>query len=137
MRCFCDLHVHSRFSRATSRSLTIPELGRGAVRKGIAVLGTGDLTHPSWIKEMEEELVEAEPGMYRLRNDPARTRFILTGEISTIYKQGDKVRKVHHVIGAPDLATAQEDRGLSGKGGQHPLGRPTHPRASTPAACWR
>ncbi len=108
MRFFCDLHVHSRFSRATSRSLTIPELGRGAVRKGIAVLGTGDLTHPSWIKEMEEELVEAEPGMYRLKNDPARTRFILTGEISTIYKQGDKVRKVHHVIGAPDLATAKK-----------------------------
>ena len=108
MRFFCDLHVHSRFSRATSKSLTIPELGRGAVRKGIAVLGTGDLTHPSWLKEMEEELAPAEPGMYRLRNDPAQTRFILTGEISTIYKQGERVRKVHHVIGAPDLAIAKK-----------------------------
>ena len=108
MRFFCDLHIHSRFSRATSSGLTIPELGRAAVRKGIAVIGTGDLTHPSWIKEMEEELIEAEPGLYRLKNDPARTRFILTGEISTIYKQGDKVRKVHHVIGAPDLACAKK-----------------------------
>ncbi|MGO9147308.1 MAG: UvrD-helicase domain-containing protein [Desulfomonilia bacterium] len=108
MRFFCDLHIHSRFSRATSSSLTIPELGRAAVRKGIAVIGTGDLTHPSWIKEMEEELIEAEPGLYRLKNDPARTRFILTGEISTIYKQGDKVRKVHHVIGAPGLTSAKK-----------------------------
>jgi uncharacterized protein (TIGR00375 family) len=57
---------------------------------------------------MEEELAPAEPGMYRLKNDSVQTRFILTGEISTIYKQGDKVRKVHHIIGAPDLATAKK-----------------------------
>ncbi len=107
MKFFCDLHVHSRFSRATSASLTIPELGRGAVRKGIKVIGTGDLTHPSWMKEIEEELMEAEPGLFRLRNHAEETRFILTGEISTIYKQGDKVRKVHHVICAPDIEAAR------------------------------
>jgi DNA helicase-2/ATP-dependent DNA helicase PcrA len=66
---------------------------------------------------MEEELAPAEPGMYRLKNDPAQTRFILTGEISTIYKQGDKVRKVHHVIGAPDLAAAKKIGALLAKVG--------------------
>lgn len=107
MRFFCDLHIHSRFSRATSSSLTIPELSRGAIRKGIRVIGTGDLTHPSWMKEIEEELIEAEPGLYRLRSQAEETRFILTGEISTIYKQAGKVRKVHHVICAPDIASAK------------------------------
>ncbi len=108
MKYYGDLHIHSRYSRATSSSLTIPALAQGAVRKGIRVLGTGDLTHPAWMKEIEDELVEAEPGLYRLRNGSCPTRFILTGEISTIYKQGDKVRKVHHVIGAPDIAAAKK-----------------------------
>ncbi|HPI94075.1 MAG TPA: UvrD-helicase domain-containing protein [Deltaproteobacteria bacterium] len=107
MKFYCDLHVHSRHSRATSSGLTIRALAAGAVRKGISVLGTGDLTHPAWMKEIEEELVESEPGLYRLRESDCPTRFILTGEISTIYKQGDKVRKVHHVIGAPDIASAK------------------------------
>ena len=108
MKYYGDLHIHSRYSRATSSSLTIPALAQGAVRKGIRVLGTGDLTHPAWMKEIEDELVEAEPGLYRLRDGSCPTRFILTGEISTIYKQGDKVRKVHHVIGAPDIAAAKK-----------------------------
>ncbi len=108
MKFFADLHIHSRFSRATSKSLTISALARGALKKGITVLGTGDLTHPAWIEEIEAELAEAEPGLFKLRSGAEPVRFVLTGEISTIYKQGDKVRKVHHLIAAPDLATARK-----------------------------
>lgn len=108
MRFFCDLHIHSRFSRATSSTLTLQSLGDGAVRKGIAVLGTGDFTHPAWIGEIEEGLAEAEPGLYRLKDSTCPTRFLLTGEISTIYKQDGQVRKVHHVIGAPDIKAAKK-----------------------------
>lgn len=108
MKFFADLHIHSRFSRATSKSLTINALAEGARKKGITVLGTGDLTHPAWIGEIEAELAEAEPGLYRLKSGEYPARFVLTGEISTIYKQGDKVRKVHHLIAAPDLASARK-----------------------------
>ena len=107
MKFFADLHIHSRFSRATSKSLNLHSLARGAREKGITVLGTGDFTHPAWLGEIEDELEEAEPGLFRLREADEGVRFMLTGEISTIYKQGDKVRKVHHLIAAPDLPCAR------------------------------
>ena len=108
MRFFADLHIHSRFSRATSKSLTLRALAEGAARKGIAVLGTGDFTHPAWFGEIGTELVEAEPGLFRLKDGSQQARFMLTSEISTIYKQDGKVRKVHHLIGAPDLECARK-----------------------------
>lgn len=107
MRFFADLHIHSRFSRATSRDLTLRSLAEGARLKGISVLGTGDFTHPAWLGEIEQELEEAEPGLYRMRQDAGGVRFMLTAEISTIYKQGPRVRKVHHLIGAPHLEAAR------------------------------
>ncbi len=109
MKFFADLHIHSRFSRATSKSLDLHALARGAHDKGIAVLGTGDFTHPAWFAEIETELEEAEPGLFRMKQggETETVRFMLTSEISTIYKQGDKVRKVHHLIGAPDLQSAR------------------------------
>ncbi len=119
MRFAADLHIHSRFSRATSRSLTLPELHVWAQRKGIALLGTGDVTHPEWFAELSEQLVEAEPGLYRLRPDLARqadervppacrgpVRFVLQGEVSSIYRHRDAVRKVHNVVYLPELETA-------------------------------
>lgn len=108
MKFFADLHIHSRFSRATSKSLDLHALARGARDKGIAVLGTGDFTHPAWFAEIENELQEAEPGLFGLKQGGETVRFMLTAEISTIYKQGDKVRKVHHLIGAPDLKSARK-----------------------------
>jgi len=108
MKFYCDMHIHSRYSRATSASLNLAGLGKSAIRKGIALIGTGDFTHPGWTKEIDENLVEAEPGLYRLKDRSAGTRFILTAEISTIYKQGDKVRKVHHVLGAPSIEAAKK-----------------------------
>jgi len=124
---YADLHIHSRFSRATSRDCNLVELSYWARRKGITVVGTGDFTHPEWRQELEDTLIPAEPGLFRLpaeieRNIEQRlagfgpspqsvasvppTRFILQVEISTIYKKGDRTRKVHHVIYAPDLDTA-------------------------------
>jgi DNA helicase II / ATP-dependent DNA helicase PcrA len=107
MKYFADLHIHSRFSRATSRGLTLRTLAAGAAKKGVAVLGTGDFTHPAWLSEIEAELAAAEPGLLSLKDGSSDTRFMLTAEISTIYKQGEKVRKVHHLITAPDLEKAR------------------------------
>jgi DNA helicase-2/ATP-dependent DNA helicase PcrA len=118
MRFHADLHVHSKYSRATSRDLDLEHLAYWAARKGIGVVGTGDFCHPAWNAELKDKLVPAEPGLFRLRDDiekgvaaslPAScrafVRFMLEVEISTIYKKGDKTRKIHHLIYAPDFAT--------------------------------
>ena len=118
MRFHADLHVHSKYSRATSRDLDLEHLAHWAARKGIGVVATGDFTHPAWCAELKDKLVPAEPGLFRLRDDIERgvaatlpavcrnpVRFMLEVEISTIYKKGDKTRKVHHLIYAPDFAT--------------------------------
>ncbi|WFE37545.1 UvrD-helicase domain-containing protein [Micromonospora sp. WMMD998] len=116
-----DLHIHSKYSRACSRDLTLPNLGWWARRKGIGVLGTGDFTHPAWYDHLRETLHPAEPGLYRLAPEAERdiarrlpprlasaaeadpVRFMLSVEISTIYKRDDRTRKVHHLIYLPDL----------------------------------
>ena len=130
-----DLHIHSRYSRATSRDLTPENLDFQARRKGIRVLGTGDFTHPAWRQELKEKLVLEEDGLYRLKTeyvrDPEkgaeedRTRFVITGEISSIYKQDGKVRKVHSLLILPGLEEAER---LSAKletiGNIHSDGRP-------------
>ncbi|HYY38810.1 MAG TPA: UvrD-helicase domain-containing protein [Xanthobacteraceae bacterium] len=118
MRFHADLHVHSKYSRATSRDLDLEHLAAWASRKGIGVVATGDFTHPAWCAELKQKLVPAEPGLFRLRSDieqavaqtlPAacRTpvRFMLEVEISTIYKKTDRTRKIHHLIYAPDFET--------------------------------
>lgn len=120
MSYYADLHIHSRYSRATSKTCDLFHLSHWARKKGLAVLGTGDFTHPGWMAELREQLIAAEPGLYRLRPEMERqieeglpsacagpTRFLLSVEISTIYKKGDKTRKVHHVVYAPDLDAAE------------------------------
>jgi DNA helicase-2/ATP-dependent DNA helicase PcrA len=115
-----DLHIHSKHSRATSRDLDLENLAWWARRKGISVVGTGDFTHPAWIAELKEKLVPAEPGLFRLRDEveqgitgklPAAcqtpVRFMLSVEISTIYKKGPLTRKIHHLLYAPDIDTAE------------------------------
>ena len=116
---YADLHVHSKYSRATSRDADLEHLAMWARRKGITVVGTGDFTHPAWFEEIRSKLVPAEPGLFRLRPEIEReiesrlpaschgpTRFLLEVEISTIYKKGDRTRKVHHLIYAANLETA-------------------------------
>jgi DNA helicase II / ATP-dependent DNA helicase PcrA len=119
MRFHADLHIHSKYSRATSRDCDLEHLAYWARRKGIAVVGTGDFTHPAWIAELKQKLVPAEPGFFRLQADIERavdatlppacggeTRFMLSVEISTIYKKGDLTRKIHHLIYVPDFDAA-------------------------------
>ncbi len=109
MRFIADLHIHSHYSRATSKLLVPEYLDYQAGIKGIKVVATGDFTHPGWLAELKEKLEPEGNGLFRLkkafRRDPLagenETRFILTAEISSIYKRGDKVRKVHNVIMAP------------------------------------
>jgi DNA helicase-2/ATP-dependent DNA helicase PcrA len=114
-----DLHIHSRFSRACSRDLTLPNLSWWARRKGIALLGTGDFTHPQWFEHLKESLVEGEAGLYKNKAEDEVTKrlpgslqaatpakFMLSVEISTIYKRDDRTRKVHHLIYMPDFEAA-------------------------------
>ena len=111
-----DLHIHSRYSRATSRDCDAPHLDWWARRKGIGLVGTGDFTHPAWRRELQEHLVPAGDGVYALREDlilpgamPGQEpRFVVTGEISCIYKRGGRTRKVHNLILLPSLEAADE-----------------------------
>nr|WP_221380561.1 UvrD-helicase domain-containing protein [Actinoplanes polyasparticus] len=114
-----DLHIHSRFSRACSRDLTLPNLAWWARRKGIALLGTGDFTHPAWFDHLRENLIDRGTGLFgyaeeaevtkrlpgSLQTSPAAA-FMLSVEISTIYKRDDRTRKVHHLIYMPDFGAA-------------------------------
>ena len=117
---YADLHVHSKFSRATSRDCDLEHLALWAGRKGIGVVATGDFTHPGWLAQIEEKLVPAEPGLFRLRPEveeeacrslgqPAgqSVRFVLQVEISTIYKKDGRTRKVHHLVYVPELDHAR------------------------------
>ena len=119
MSFVADLHVHSKHSRATSRDLDLEHLYLWAARKGIGVVGTGDCVHPAWLAEIRDKLAPDNGGLFRLRPEiedalvPSLppscrrpVRFMLSTEISTIYRKGDKTRKVHHLIYASDLASA-------------------------------
>lgn len=123
MSFYADLHIHSRYSRATSRDADLEHLALWAKRKGITVVGTGDFTHPAWFEEIRAKLVPAEPGLFRLKPEIEReverllppschgpVRFLLEVEISTIYKKGDRTRKVHHLLYASNLDTAARIR---------------------------
>ena len=116
-----DLHIHSRYSRATSKSLSVRSLAAWAEVKGIGVLGTGDCTHPGWLDEIGRELREDGSGLLALRDASGlageipgmegrlagTARFMLQGEISSIYKRGGKVRKVHNLVYLPTLEAAK------------------------------
>jgi uncharacterized protein (TIGR00375 family) len=117
MRFVADLHIHSKYSRAVSKDMTLEELDRWAARKGILVMGTGDFTHPLWWKEIREKLEPAEPGLFRLKREhklpaflstPAETRFLLTVEIANIYKRHGAGRRVHNLLLAPDFESAEK-----------------------------
>lgn len=115
---YADLHIHSKYSRATSKSCNLEELAIWAQKKGLGVISTGDFTHPAWFAEIQEKLVPAGNGVFRLRPDIEKeifktsnpVRFILSVEISTIYKKWDKTRKVHHVVFVPDMEAAGKFR---------------------------
>ena len=135
MKMIADLHIHSRFSMATSKEGTPENLDFWARKKGISLIGTGDFTHPVWREELKERLVSEGHGLYRLRDEYVKeesrkfpgegTRFVVSGEISSIYKKNGKTRKVHNVILLPSLeaADAMAQR-LEKIGNIHSDGRP-------------
>ncbi len=136
MKFIADFHLHSRFSRACSKSITLANNSAWAQIKGVDLLTTSDFTHPSWFKEIYEQLEEVNEGIYRLKkeykseiNIPESCKrdihFFLTTEISLIYKKNDKVRKIHHVILAPNIKTAAKiNEALEKRGNIHSDGRP-------------
>ena len=135
MKMIADLHIHSRFSMATSKEGMPENLDFWARKKGISLIGTGDFTHPVWREELKERLVSEGNGLYRLRDAYVKeesrkfpgegTRFVVSGEISSIYKKNGKTRKVHNVILLPSLeaADAMAQR-LEKIGNIHSDGRP-------------
>jgi len=130
MKFIADLHIHSKYSRATSKDMTLEELDRWADDKGILVIATGDFTHPDWFKEIKEKLEPAEPGLFKLKpqykkrtikGTLAETRFFLSTEISSIYsKHGStrigtridtdtkRVYRIHNLVFAPDIETVEK-----------------------------
>lgn len=110
MRLLADLHIHSRFARACSKEINFLNLTKAAKEKGLDILGTGDCLHPGWLAEIKRDLEEFvdEPGIYHLRGTKNKTRFILTTEISCIYKKGDKVRRVHHILFFPSINAVEK-----------------------------
>lgn len=125
MRFIADLHIHSRYSRACSPALTPENLWRWGQLKGIRVIGTGDFTHPLWLKEIREKLAPSDGNLLTLKkslrsgNLPDSCRsdvsFLISGEISCIYSKGGKTRKVHALVFLPDFASVERLNGTLGK----------------------
>ena len=140
MKFVADLHIHSRFSRATSRDMTFDNLALWAKVKGISLLATGDFTHPEWFFLIKQKLEPRGDGFFNLKNpnftpdDPMLKEFsvskedvsfILSTELSFIYSKNGRVRKIHLLLLAPDLETAERlNRRLSSVGNLHSDGRP-------------
>jgi uncharacterized protein (TIGR00375 family) len=135
MRFIADLHIHSSYSRATSPEMVPEKLWRWAQIKGIDVVGTGDFTHPAWFKELTQKLEPLGNGLFHLREEfrsddvPDSCRkdvfFLLTAEISCIYRKADKTRKIHSLIFVPDFESALRiNTALSKIGNLRADGRP-------------
>jgi uncharacterized protein (TIGR00375 family) len=110
MRIIADLHMHSKYSRATSEKMDIEDISRFAKIKGLNLVGTGDFTHPKWLQELKEKLVKVEnTNLYRYQKDPnSQVCFMITSEVSTIFTFENDVKKVHHVILTPSFETAAQ-----------------------------
>ncbi|KKT67428.1 MAG: PHP domain-containing protein [Candidatus Curtissbacteria bacterium GW2011_GWC1_44_33] len=107
MRVLADLQLHSRFSRAVSPQMVVPVISSWAAKKGIGLVATGDWTHPLWLRELEVNLEEAGEGVYKAKDAPEGSPlFLLSTEVSSIYSQGGKVRKIHTLIFAPNFEVA-------------------------------
>lgn len=137
MRYIADLHVHSHYSHATSKDLSLESLYQWAQIKGIDIIGTGDFTHPQWFQELQTKLMSDGSGFFRLKEPPQNSalsdlkhqgrdvRFCLTTEISTIYSHGNQLHKNHHLLYAPDLETVSKiNTKLAGMGNLNADGRP-------------
>ena len=118
MRFIADFHIHSKYSRATSKDMEVETLARWAKRKGISLLGTGDFTHPTYFAELRSKLVPTGNGLFELKSGEKEVRFILTTELCNIYTQDGKVRRIHNLIFIPSLEVADKLRSKLGNLGK-------------------
>lgn len=122
MRVIADLHIHSKYSRATGASMELGELARSAKVKGISLLGTGDFTHPEWIAELKQKLMPSGNGLFEFDG----IKFMLTAEVSNVFERKGIIKKVHSIIAAPSFEIAgQLNELLAKKASLSSDGRPT------------
>src|SRR5436309_1002586 len=122
MRLIADLHLHSKYSRATSREMDVENMARWCKIKGITIVGTGDFTHPVWLRELKAKLKPTDRGLYT----HAGVHFMLTVEVSNIYPQGGRLRKIHNILFCPSFEIAERINAVLGRFGSLMAdGRPT------------
>ncbi len=119
MRQIADLHIHSKYSRACSKELTLPNIDKWCSYKGIDLVATGDFTHPVWFADIKKLLKSLDNGLFELKEDSKGTKFMLGTEISCIYKQGDKTRRVHHNIYFPEIKDVEKFNSILEKQGRN------------------
>ncbi len=107
MKIIADLHIHSKYSRAVSQEMALPQIGEWAKKKGIGMVATGDWTHPLWLREIKANLEEVAPGLYGIKGTKGPL-FVLSTEISSIYSQGGRLHRIHNVILAPSVETVEK-----------------------------
>lgn len=107
MHIIADLQLHSKYSRAVSQKMDLREIAVWSHKKGIHLVATGDWTHPVWFREIKANLIETAPGIFRLKEGPNDVSFLLSTEISSIYSQGGKLRRIHNLIFSPSLAACE------------------------------
>lgn len=126
MRIVADLHIHSRFSYACSKEMEVERLAWWAKRKGISLLGTGDFTHPIYLTHLKQTLEPAEEGLFRLRAGERDVRFLLTVEVTNIFRHEGRLRKTHTLIFAPSFSVVERlNTHLADHGKLAMDGRPT------------
>ncbi|OLC32699.1 MAG: DNA helicase UvrD [Armatimonadetes bacterium 13_1_40CM_64_14] len=122
MRLIADLHLHSKYSRATSREMDVENMARWCKIKGISIVGTGDFTHPVWLRELKAKLKPTDRGLYT----HAGVHFMLTVEVSNVYPQGGRLRKIHNILFCPSFEVAERINAVLGRFGSLMAdGRPT------------
>jgi len=115
MEVIADLHIHSKYSRAVSQQMVIPEIASWAAKKGIKLVGTGDWTHPLWLRELKENLIDNGEGVYKSKTEDVY--FLLSTEISSIYTQDGKPHRIHNLVLAPSFSVVEEiNNRLRGRG---------------------
>ncbi len=107
MKILADLHIHSKYSRAVSQEMALPQIAQWAKKKGIDLIATGDWTHPLWLREIKANLEEVGSGVYGIKGTK-EPLFVLSTEISSIYSQGGRLHRIHNVILAPSLAVVEK-----------------------------
>jgi len=118
MRFIADFHIHSKYSRATSKDMEVETLAQWAKKKGIALLGTGDFTHPTYFAELRAKLEPLGNGLFKLKKGDQEIRYILTTEVSNMYTQGGKGRRIHTLIFAPSFEVVETIRSKLGNLGK-------------------